>query len=80
MSRNTSILINDYYSNFINSQIESGKFSSVSEVVRNALRLFEEQEQSKARLIYEIELGENSPKIRNFDGAAHLKKLEAGLI
>jgi antitoxin ParD1/3/4 len=43
MARNTSILIGEYYENFINGQI-AGKYSSVSEVVRTALRHFEEEE------------------------------------
>lgn len=80
MARNTSILLSDYYDNFINSQIETGKFSSASEVVRNALRLFEEQEQRKAKLIYEIDLGRKSPLVENFDRIEFLKKLKADSI
>ena len=47
MARNTSILIGDYYEKFMNQQIESGKYNSVSEVVRTALRLFEQEETQK---------------------------------
>jgi antitoxin ParD1/3/4 len=42
---NTSILIGEYYENFINGQIATGKYSSVSEVVRTALRHEEEENQ-----------------------------------
>jgi antitoxin ParD1/3/4 len=45
MARNTSI--GEYYENFINGQITTGKYSSVSEVVRTALRHFEEEEIQK---------------------------------
>lgn len=44
MAKNTSILLGDYFDNFINQQIKTGKFSSASEVVRAALRMFEHEE------------------------------------
>ena len=44
MSKNTSILLGDYFDKFINSQLNTGKYSSASEVVRAALRLFELEE------------------------------------
>jgi antitoxin ParD1/3/4 len=47
MARNTSILIENIM-NFINGQIVTGKYSSVSEVVRTALRHFEEEENQKS--------------------------------
>ncbi|MEA1873045.1 MAG: type II toxin-antitoxin system ParD family antitoxin [Bacteroidota bacterium] len=37
----------DYFDNFIKHQIKSGKYSSVSEVVRTALRMFEYEESKK---------------------------------
>ena len=75
MARNTSILIGEYYENFINSQIATGKYNSVSEVVRTALRLFEQEEMQKKSLIAELELGEKSGKIQNFDRTENLKRL-----
>ncbi len=44
MAKNTSILLGDHFEKFINSQIKGGKFTSASEVVRTALRLFEYEE------------------------------------
>jgi len=44
MAKNTSILLGDYYDDFINKQLKSGRFSSASEVVRAALRMFEQEE------------------------------------
>jgi len=41
MAKNTSILLVEYFDSFIKKQIKSGKFSSASEVVRAALRMFE---------------------------------------
>jgi antitoxin ParD1/3/4 len=75
MSKNTSILLTEYYDNFINKQIETGKFSSVSEVVRAALRLFEFEEAKKTELIKELEKGENSGFVENFERDSFLKNL-----
>ena len=44
MAKNTSILLGDYFDKFIHQQVQSGKFSSASEVVRAALRVFEFEE------------------------------------
>ena len=44
MAKNTSILLGDYFDNFISQQVKTGKSSSASEVVRTALRMFEHKE------------------------------------
>ncbi len=60
MAKNTSILLGDYFENFINSQIKEGKYSSASEVVRAALRMFEHEEIKKTELIAALKKGEKS--------------------
>lgn len=80
MARNTSILIGEYFENFINEQIASGKYNSVSEVVRTALRLFEQEENQAKSLINELKIGEKSKKIRNFDREKNLEKLNANFL
>lgn len=60
MAKNTSILLGDYFDDFISSQIKSGKYSSASEVVRAALRMFEHEETKKNELIKELKKGEKS--------------------
>ncbi len=50
MSKNTSVLLGDYFNHFIRRQIKSGKYSSVSEVIRTALRLLEFEELKKEAL------------------------------
>lgn len=67
MAKNTSILLGDYFDKFINEQIKTGKFSSASEVVRAALRLFEYEEAKKSELIKELKKGEKSGFVKNFD-------------
>jgi antitoxin ParD1/3/4 len=77
MARNTSILLGDYFENFINEQISTGKYSSVSEVVRTALRVFEQEEAKAKSLINELKIGEKTSKIRNFDRNKNLEMLKA---
>ena len=77
MARNTSILLGDYFENFINDQIATGKYSSVSEVVRTALRVFEQEELKTKSLINELKVGEESTKIKDFDRNKNLEMLKA---
>ncbi|SOD12003.1 type II toxin-antitoxin system ParD family antitoxin [Pedobacter xixiisoli] len=75
MAKNTSILLGDYFDNFINQQVKTGKFSSASEVVRAALRLFEYEETKKDELIKELKKGEKSGFAKDFNRQAFLKNL-----
>jgi antitoxin ParD1/3/4 len=75
MSKNTSILLGDYFENFINQQIQSGRFSTASEVVRAALRMYEFEESKKAELIGELKKGEKSGFVARFDRDEFLNKI-----
>ncbi len=75
MAKNTSILLGDYFDSFINKQIQSGKYSSASEVIRAALRIFEDEESKKLQLIKELKKGEKSGFVKNFNRANFLKQL-----
>ena len=77
MAKNTSILLGDYFENFISDMISSGRFSTVSEVIRAALRLLELEEQKIKKLIAEIEIGEKSGIVENFDAKKHLEFLNS---
>ncbi len=57
MAKNTSILLGDYFNNFVHEQVKSGKYASKSEVVRAALRLLEYEETKKNELIKELNKG-----------------------
>ena len=73
MAKNTSILLGDYFDRFINKQLETGKFSSASEVVRAALRMFEYSETKKAELVKELKKGEKSGFVKDFDKKVFLE-------
>ncbi|KGO86678.1 type II toxin-antitoxin system ParD family antitoxin [Flavobacterium suncheonense] len=75
MAKNTSILLGNHFENFINEEIASGRFSSASEVIRTALRLLELEEEKIKQLRREIEIGEKSGMVSNFDPEAHLASL-----
>jgi len=77
MARNTSILLGDHFDNFVSEQLATGKYNSVSEVVRTALRLFEQEENKSKTLINELIIGENSGKIKNFNRHKNLEQLKA---
>ena len=75
MAKNTSILLGDYFDNFINGQLKTGKYSSASEVVRAALRLFEEEETKKTELVKELIKGEKSGFVDKFNRDSFLKNI-----
>jgi len=84
MSKNTSILLGDYFNKFISNQIKTGSFSSASEVIRSALRMFEQEENKKTALITELKKGEKSGFIEQFSkddflSSMHLKHVKSEL-
>ena len=75
MAKNTSILLGDYFESFIINEVKSGRYSSASEVVRAALRLFEEEQNQKKNLVKELKKGEKSGFVKKFDREKFLKSL-----
>lgn len=61
------MLLGDYFDRLISHQIQTGRFSSASEVIRAALRLFELEENKKKELIKELKKGEKSGFSKNPD-------------
>ena len=57
------------------SEVQSGKYGSVSEVVRSALRLLEREEKKEQELINALVVGEESGFQDNFDPTKHLKEI-----
>ena len=77
MSKNTSISLGNYFEQFVQSQIKAGRYKNVSEVIRAALRLLENEESKVTALKAAIQKGLDSPRVENFDFDDHLKELKA---
>jgi len=60
MAKNTSITLGEHFDGFISQQVAAGRYASASEVVRAALRLFEDNETKITTLRRLLEDGENS--------------------
>ncbi len=60
MAKNTSITLGEHFEGFIASQVNTGRYSSVSEVVRAGLRLLEKTETKTEALRRMLEEGEQS--------------------
>ena len=65
-SKNTSIALGDRYVAYTRSKVESGEFGTVSEVIRDALRLHEERAVFRSKLLEAIDEGLASPLV-DFD-------------
>jgi antitoxin ParD1/3/4 len=67
MGKNTSISLGDHFEAYARRKVESGEFASISEVIREALRLHEERSEFKSRLLEAIDVGLASPVDDTFD-------------
>lgn len=81
MARNTSVNLGDRFCGFIDRQIDSGRFSSASEVVREGLRLLEERETRLEALRQALIEGEESGSAGPLDMEEIIReaKRQAGL-
>ncbi|MEH6681595.1 MAG: type II toxin-antitoxin system ParD family antitoxin [Sediminicola sp.] len=75
MGKNTSISLGNHFEEFIKEKVKSGRYSSVSEVIRSALRLLEREETKETELVKALEIGEQSGFVENFDPQQNLKEL-----
>jgi len=60
MGKNTSITLGEHFDTFITEQLESGRYSSTSEVIRAGLRMLEDTETKLENLRNKLIEGENS--------------------
>lgn len=75
--KNTSISLGNYFDQFVSSQVSVGRYKNVSEVIRAALRLLENEENKVITLKNAIQQGLNSPRVENFNFDEHLAKLKS---
>ncbi|MCJ2185331.1 type II toxin-antitoxin system ParD family antitoxin [Novosphingobium beihaiensis] len=66
-AKNTSIALGDHFAAYARRQVETGEYTSTSEVVRDALRLHEERAAFKSKLLEAIDEGLASPIDTTFD-------------
>ena len=60
MAKNTSVTLGDHFDGFVAEQVQSGRYGSVSEVIRAGLRKLEDDEQALAMLRREVMKGLDS--------------------
>jgi antitoxin ParD1/3/4 len=60
MARNTSVSLNDHFCELVDELVDSGRFGSASEVVREGLRMVEEREKKLQALRQALIEGEES--------------------
>ena len=75
MGKNTSISLGNHFEEFINEELKSGRYNSVSEIIRSALRLLEREEKKERELIKALHEGEQGGFVEDFDPKEHLKEL-----
>ncbi len=75
MARNTSVTLGEHFDDFVLEKINTGRFQSVSEVVRAGLRKLEEDEIKLQMLKDKLQAGEDSPLVNGFNGAEFISGL-----
>lgn len=76
MATNTSITLGDHWTDFINKLLQSGRYGSTSEVIRNSLRLLEEREIKLKALREALIDGEESGQPEPYDHKKFLERMK----
>ncbi|MBW7871069.1 MAG: type II toxin-antitoxin system ParD family antitoxin [Flavobacteriia bacterium] len=76
MMKNTSVSLGEYFDNFVSSQVSTGRYKNVSEVIRAGLRLLEDEESKMIALREAIQKGIDSGIAHDFDPEKHLQELK----
>ncbi len=74
--KNTSVSLGEYFDNFVSSQVSTGRYKNVSEVIRAGLRLLEDEESKMIALREAIQKGIDSGIAHDFDPEKHLQELK----
>ena len=76
MAKTTSFVLGEHFEQLIAQQMHTGRYSSASEVVREALRIFENQQAASKRLNDAIEEGYASGFVDELDWDALDKRAD----
>lgn len=76
MEKNTSISLGNYFGSFINSEVESGRYSTASEVIRAGLSLLDENSKKMSLIDRELDKGRNSGEFIDFSFKDFIEKME----
>ena len=74
--KNTSISLGNYFDQFVQKQVSTGRYKNVSEVIRAGLRLLENEESKVLALRNAIQEGLDSPLVEDFDFEDNLRRLK----
>jgi len=77
MPKNTSMSLGDHFADFIDIQVQNGRYGSASDVVRAGLRLLEEHEAKVKALQEALIAGEESGEPQPFDFEEFKKRKRA---
>ena len=75
MAKSTSMSLGDHFADFIDGQVQTGRYGSASDVVRAGLRLLEEHETKVQALQNALIAGEQSGEPQPFDREAFLARM-----
>ena len=77
MARTVTVTLGHHYEEFVKTNIASGRYNNVSEMVRAGLRRLEEDEARLAAIRAALIEGEESGVVEDFDPEEFLKSLNA---
>lgn len=78
MSKSTSVSLGEHFTTFIEDQVSSGQYGSVSDVVQAGLRLLEEAQAKREALLAALIEGEQSGPSTEFDFEAFIARKRRG--
>ena len=79
MGKNTSIILGDHFEAFIQSEIDSGRYKSASEIIRSGLRLLEVERKKIQAINKALVVGEMSGKAEEFDNQRFKREMRKKL-
>lgn len=78
MGKNTSFTLGEHFPEFVDDRVRSGRYNTVSDVVRAGLRLLEAEEAKLEALQSALIKGEQSGPSRPFDFCSYVSRKRNG--